>query len=166
MSDATWRRHANPWSVWTRFTILPLLIVAVWSRVWLGHWAWLPVALVAAWTWLNPRIFPPPASTDNWASRAVLGERIWLNRRHEPIPPGHRLMPIILSLVGGAGLPFLIWGLWSLRPWPTSLGALLIYAGKVWFLDRMVWLHGATTAGHDRPTSDDLPKGRQPRRPD
>jgi hypothetical protein len=27
-----WMRHANPWSVWTRFAVLPLLILAVWSR--------------------------------------------------------------------------------------------------------------------------------------
>lgn len=37
MSEDAWARHANPWSVWTRIaTALPLLILAVWSRVWLG----------------------------------------------------------------------------------------------------------------------------------
>ncbi len=40
MSDETWKKHANPWSVWTRVTALPALVVAVWSRVWIGHWAW------------------------------------------------------------------------------------------------------------------------------
>jgi hypothetical protein len=35
MSDETWRRHANPWSVWMRFAAIPALILAVWSRVWL-----------------------------------------------------------------------------------------------------------------------------------
>jgi len=44
MDDATWRRHANPWSVWTRATVLPLVIVAVWSRVWLGPWSLAAVA--------------------------------------------------------------------------------------------------------------------------
>jgi hypothetical protein len=27
-------RHANPVSVWTRFAVLPLLALAVWSREW------------------------------------------------------------------------------------------------------------------------------------
>jgi hypothetical protein len=36
MDDATWARHANPWSGWTRVTIVPLLSSANWSRVWLG----------------------------------------------------------------------------------------------------------------------------------
>lgn len=42
MSDDTWKKHANPWSVWTRFTALPALVVAVWSRVrniLLGDWS-------------------------------------------------------------------------------------------------------------------------------
>jgi hypothetical protein len=141
MSDATWARHANPWSVWTRFTVLPLLILTIWSRVWLGHWAWLAVGLALLWTWYNPRLFPPPASTDNWASRAVLGERVWLNRRQVPVPERHRWMPHLLNLVSTLGLPLLIYGLVALAIWPTLCGALLVYAGKVWFLDRMVWLY-------------------------
>ena len=39
------------------------------------------------------------------------------------------------------GLPFLIWGLWQLNIWATGIGTVLVYAGKVWFLDRMVWLY-------------------------
>jgi len=34
-----WMRHADPWSVWTRFLALPLLALAAWSRVWIGWWA-------------------------------------------------------------------------------------------------------------------------------
>lgn len=40
MDDQSWLSHANPLSVWTRIlTPLPLLILAVWSRVWIGHGA-------------------------------------------------------------------------------------------------------------------------------
>jgi hypothetical protein len=35
MTEDAWKRHANPWSVWTRFAAIPLMILAIWSRVWL-----------------------------------------------------------------------------------------------------------------------------------
>ncbi len=141
MTDETWERHANPWSVWTRFTALPVLVAAIWSRVWIGPWAWGLTVLAILWIWVNPRMFRKPVSTDNWASKAVLGERVWINRKQIPVPEHHRIVPNLLSGVSGLGLPFLIWGLWELGIWPTVLGAVLIYAGKVWFLDRMVWLY-------------------------
>ena len=141
MSDETWERHANPWSVWTRFTVLPILVLAIWSRAWIGFWAWGLIAIAIAWAWINPRIFSKPPSTNNWASKAVLGERVWMNRKGLPVPEHHRLAPNLLSLLSGVGSLFLIWGLWRLQAWPTMFGAVLIYAGKVWFLDRMVWLY-------------------------
>ena len=141
MSDETWEKHANPWSVWTRFTALPALVVAVWSRVWIGPWAWGMTVLAILWIWVNPRIFRKPVSTDNWASKAVIGERVWINRKQIPVPEHHRLVPNLLSGISGLGLLFLIWGLWRLNIWPTALGAVLIYSSKVWFLDRMVWLY-------------------------
>ncbi len=36
MGDTDWRRHANPWSVRTRFTCMLLLVSAIWSHVWVG----------------------------------------------------------------------------------------------------------------------------------
>jgi hypothetical protein len=141
MDERTWARHANPWSVWTRYTVLPLLTAAVWSRAWLGWWALVPVALAVAWTWVNPRLFAPPASTASWASKAVLGERVWLNRAQVPVPPHHRRAPHVLSAVAAAGLPLVVWGLVRFEPWPLLLGCALVYAGKLWFLDRMVWLY-------------------------
>lgn len=141
LDEATWARHANPWSVWTRNTALPLLILACWSRVWLGWGALAPVAVAVLWTWLNPRLFPPPRSTDNWASKAVLGERVWLNRRAVPVPSHHRVAPHALSGVAALGAGLAVWGVVALAVWPTLTGAALVYLGKLWFLDRMVWLY-------------------------
>ena len=45
MDESTWMRHANPWSVGTRFTVLPLLILAIWSRVWLGWFSLFPTTV-------------------------------------------------------------------------------------------------------------------------
>ena len=141
MSDEVWARHANPWSVWTRFTVLPLLVAAIWSRVWIGWWVVLPCAATIIWTWLNPRLFAKPRSTDNWASMAVLGERVWLNRDSTPVPKHHWTMCRALGVVSALGMIVLAWGVIDLAIWPTLLGVVLVYAGKVWFLDRMVWLY-------------------------
>lgn len=141
MTDEVWERHANPWSVWTRFTALPLIIMAIWSRVWFGWWALLPAAAALLWTWLNPRIFARPRSTDNWASMAVLGERVWVNRAAVPVPARHRVVPQVLNAVSATGLPFVVWGLVAIEVWPTVLGTVIIYLGKLWFADRMVWLY-------------------------
>lgn len=148
MKEDTWQSHTNPWSVWTRFTTTPLLILAAWSRVRLGFWALLPVALSVLWTWLNPRVFSRPRSTDNWASRAVLGERVWLNRRHVPVPEHHRRLPNLLNGVAGLGGLFILWGVATLRSWPTLFGLALLYLGKLWFVDRMVWLYEEMKDSH------------------
>ncbi|MDO9549612.1 MAG: hypothetical protein Q7J03_01435 [Methanoregula sp.] len=140
LDDATWLRHANPWSVILRYTVLPLLILAFWSRVWLGWWAVIPVALALLWTWVNPRIFSPPQSLNHWTSKAVLGERVWLNRDTVPVPVYHRNVPNILSAISGIGMLFVLWGVLVFALWPTLLGMAVVYMGKSWFLDRMVWL--------------------------
>lgn len=153
MSEETWARHANPLSGWSRMSIPPLLVVAVWSRVWLGWWCLVPVALVALWTWWNPRAFPRPARLDSWMSRGVLGERVWLARKVSPIPARHRTMPHVLAIASAIGLGPLGWGLWTLQAWPTLLGLGLVMGGKLWFLDRMVWLHQDTISGPGSGTS-------------
>lgn len=142
MNEATWERHAHPASVYTRMILgLPLVVAAIWSRAWIGWWALAALAAVAALTWLNPRMTRPPRSTDNWASKATFGERVLLARETVPVPAHHVAMAHRLVAVSATGLPFLAYGLWALDPWPTALGMALVYAGKLWFLDRMVWLY-------------------------
>jgi len=140
LDDATWLRHANPRSVILRNTALPVLIIAFWSRLWLGWGSVIPVALALLWTWFNPRIFPAPQSLDHWTSKAVLGERVWLNRDAVPIPLYHRIVPNILSVVSAIGMLFVFWGVLLFDLWPTLSGTVMVYLGKLWFLDRMVWL--------------------------
>ncbi|MGG5823043.1 DUF6653 family protein [Falsiroseomonas sp. HW251] len=140
MDDEAWARHANPWSVWTRVPILPLLALAAWSRDWIGWWAVVPVVLLLAWTWINPRFFPPPASLDSWESRAVLGERLWLARGEVPVPARHRVLPARLNALSAAGGLLLLYGLGWLVPWAALTGLLVALLAKLWFLDRMTWL--------------------------
>jgi hypothetical protein len=140
MDETTWLRHAHPGSVISRNTVLPLLIIAFWSRLWIGWWALFPVFLALLWAWINPRIFPVPSSLDHWTSQGVLGERVWLNRDQIPVPEHHRIVPHLLSAISGIGMLFVVWGVAVLDPWPTLLGATVVYVSKWWFLDRMVWI--------------------------
>ncbi len=140
MTPATWDRHANPWSGWSRVAILPLLAAAAWSRVWIGWWALVPVGAIVIWTWVNPRIFAPPASTDNWMSRGVLGEQIWLVRGGEPALAHHLPVVRALTFLGAAGAILLLVGL-VLLDLPLAVAGLAVaMLAKLWLLDRMVWV--------------------------
>jgi len=141
MSDSVWERHANPLSVWTRYSVLPILVIAFWSRIWLGWWSIICVVVTIAWVWVNPRLFQKPKSTNNWASKAVLGERVWLERKEVPVPECHMILPNILSIAASIGMVFCIYGVVRLQVWPTIFGIALTYMAKSWFLDRMVWLY-------------------------
>lgn len=139
-SDA-WQRHANPWSVYTRIPIPLLLTAAIWTRAWIGWWSLLPVAAVAVWIMINPRVFAPPHSTTSWASRSVLGEKYWSARKEAPIPERHRVAPFVLTAISALGVPFWAWGLIALDPWITAFGVAVQLFGKLWFIDRMALLY-------------------------
>ena len=139
MDEATWRRHANPWSVWTRvLTPLPLMTLALWSRVWIGWWAVLPVALVAAWVWWNPRAFPPPVRWDGWAQRGVLGEKAVM-AHPGALPPGHRAALGWLTALASASALVWVWGVAALDLGAAIGGGLATVAFKLWFVDRCAW---------------------------
>jgi len=149
MDDAAWARHSNPMSGWSRVSILPLFSLAVWSRAWLGwHALWL-ISIVVLWTWLNPRLFNPPNSEAAWMTQGVLGERIWLARKQQPIPQHHAHAAVVLNTVSGAGIVLLIVGLWQLSLGLTIAGLVMSMGAKLWFLDRMVWLRSDVIAMQD-----------------
>lgn len=141
LDDETWMRHANPWSFWTRLPILFAFVLAIWSRVWIGQWAVIPIVILTVWTLVNPRAFGKPDSTKNWVSKAVFGERIWKDRDKIEVPEQHRRFPTILTGIALLGLPFLIYGVYSLHTWLTIMGVGVTYFAKLWYLDRMVWLY-------------------------
>jgi hypothetical protein len=68
-------RHSNPWSAWTRWASVPLLLVPAWRR------SWRDAALVGIWMALNPVVFREPAHERAWATRSVLGEEQWIAER-------------------------------------------------------------------------------------
>lgn len=72
---AIFARHCHPWSAWTRWAGTPLTLVPVWTRR-RSH-----AVLLAAWLAINPFVFGKPRHHRAWATRAMLGEELWISRR-------------------------------------------------------------------------------------
>jgi hypothetical protein len=141
LKGENWMRHANPASVCTRFGVLPLLAGSIWSRKWIGRRCLIPLALSSIWLFVNPLFFRPPRSTKNWASKAVFGERIWVERDRSELPDRFRsVVPTVASGYQLIGLAPLAYGLVALKATPTVAGVLIVQGGKLWYLDRMVLL--------------------------
>jgi len=141
LTTIIWRKYTTPCSIWIRFLILPMLIISMWSRVWIEHWSLALILLTFIWIWFNPRILPKQKSKNLWAMQAILGERIWLNRHRQLIPEQHffvitalQIMVIISFLTCIAGIVILNLSL-------TFFGLTITYICMCWFLDRMVWLY-------------------------
>jgi hypothetical protein len=80
LTEKSWKRHSNPWSVWTRILSYPLAYVPLWNR------SWKQGAVVGAWFTANPVIFPPPHDDSSWATRCVLGEQLRTAKRRRDFP--------------------------------------------------------------------------------
>jgi hypothetical protein len=108
-----WLRHANPLSVWTRFAVVPLLALAIWSRVWIGWRSLAAVAAVLAFMMVNPLLFGEPRSTRSWVSRSAFGERIWSDRDEVELPAQFRAskVPNMTTACQVAGLAVMAYGL-------------------------------------------------------
>lgn len=142
LNDDVWLRHCNPWSVYTRYSALPLLLAAIWSRRVLGGAAVIPIGIAVLWIWLNPRLFPRPRSTRHWASKAVFGERIYLQRNRRPLPDIHRSAVLnVTKCLAGLGFFAAVWGTMAYSLSWAAGGTLVTIISKTWFLDRMVWLY-------------------------
>ena len=140
-----WIRHANPVSVWTRFAVLPLLAVSIWSRDWIGWWSLVPITLSLIFIKMNPVLFAKPKSTRNWASKAVLGERVWADRNKVDVPSQYRsqatnFVTYAFQIVGIAFSTYglVVLGLVGLLT--VTAGLLLVQCAKAWYCDRMVLL--------------------------
>lgn len=154
-----WMRHANAASVWTRFAVLPMLALSVWSRAWIGWYCLIPIGLSIAWMLANPLFFKAPRSTRNWASKSVLGERIWTEHDRSALPEQFRSpVPTLVSVYQTIGMVPLVYGLVVLDPLPVVLGTLLVQGGKLWYLDRMVLLFEDMKSRHPEYAAWELPR--------
>ena len=144
LTGEKWMRHANPVSVWTRFAVLPLLALPIWSRDWIGWWCLIPIALSIVWLVVNPLFFHEPRSTRHWASKGVLGERIWTEGDRASFPPEFRSpVPTIATVFQALGVIVMIYGLVVLDPLAVVGGIVVAQLAKLWLIDRMALLFDA-----------------------
>lgn len=68
-------RHSNPWSAWSRLLSAPLISVALWRR------SGTQGVVLALWMLINPVVFPEPPDDGAFSTRAILGERMWIEDR-------------------------------------------------------------------------------------
>jgi hypothetical protein len=127
-TETFWKRHSNPWSGATRILIAPFLVASIWYHNWYA------LAAVVAWTVLNPIIFPEPKSTDNWASKCVLGEQLWVNsfkwdRSYAP--------DILLNAIAGVLFVICIYAAYMSYLWLTIISGTVAFISEMWFVHRM-----------------------------
>jgi hypothetical protein len=141
LEGESWIRHANPLSVWTRFAVLPLIAVSIWSRAWIGWWSLVPIALSLVFMMVNPLLFPEPRSTRHWVSKAVFGERVWADRTKVEVPRQFTSrVPYVTYALQVVGIAVLAYGLVRLDALAAVAGVVIAQTAKAWYLDRMVLL--------------------------
>lgn len=137
-----WKRHANPLSVWSRYSVLLVFVSAIWLREFSAGLSILLFLLAICWMFINPLIFPKPNDLSGWASKAVMGEQIYLNRDNTSLPEHHQLpLYTILKLTASLGFILSFWAAYTYNITLCILAVLITYLAKSWFLDRMVWLY-------------------------
>jgi hypothetical protein len=104
------RHHSNPWSAWTRLFSAPLVFVPIWNR------SWRQGVILGVWLIANPVVFTEPKDDKAWATRAMLGEEMWIAKR-----PLDRAMALNVgaSAFGLGG----VWGAYKRRLLPTAVCA-------------------------------------------
>jgi hypothetical protein len=75
LTREVFRHHSNPWSAWTRLLSVPLVFVPIWNR------SWRQGAIVGVWLIVNPIVFREPKNDKARATRAMLGEEMWIAER-------------------------------------------------------------------------------------
>ncbi|TXT54544.1 MAG: conserved membrane protein of unknown function [Candidatus Thorarchaeota archaeon] len=136
MSEETWLRHANPKSGWSRILSLPFLFPPIWymslffANPLANWWPLVWLIIYGIWSAVNPRIFSKPDNYDNWASKGVLGEKIWTAK-------GERDIHFWMNVVSGIFfIPTIIVTYLQLF-WEMMFFASIAFLMKMWFVDRM-----------------------------
>jgi uncharacterized protein DUF6653 len=122
---AIFARHCNPWSAWTRWASIPVIVLTAWSRRW-SH-----AVLIALWLAVNPFVFGKPEHERAWSTRAMLGEELWISRRP-------RDAAILVSALTSASALVAIVAARLRRPRPAAIATALQMALTLVYWEQMV----------------------------
>jgi hypothetical protein len=126
--ERVWKRHSNPWSVWTHILSYPLVYVPVWNR------SWKQGAAVGAWFAANPVLFPEPKGDEPWATRGVLGEELWTAERPWDLS-------MLINTASAACFAGGLLATYRRRVWPMVYFASVALLLKLWYIDRMTFYY-------------------------
>lgn len=133
LPDWVWRRHANPWSGWTRAATTPVLVYALYHR------KWRLLATLAVWLVVNPAAFPAPETTDAWMTRGVLAERAWLDEGNGTVGLS---WPNVLNLLNTPATAYLGWATLKRRPVHAVVATVLVMGLKLLWIREIIGLTG------------------------
>ncbi|KZL16703.1 hypothetical protein PsAD2_03319 [Pseudovibrio axinellae] len=129
--SAALTRLNKPKNLIVRALALPALLTPLWFQPQLG-WFWAAALSLAAvaWVWLIPPFTKKSTGAQTWLQKAILGERMWLNRIFVPIPTPYHQKALALLVIGLLAVAAAIWAA-STNNLPVMLtGALLAYLAK------------------------------------
>lgn len=141
LPEIDWDRRAHPAAALYRIVLAqPLIVLALWSRAWVGWSSLILIALaIAAWR-LAPRLASPAgAGADSWATLATRGERL---RREGAFPAEARTLGRAELLAGAAFGTAVIGALVLHRPL-AALGTTVCLLANLWLADRLAQLYAA-----------------------
>lgn len=139
LTDENWRKHANPWSVWSRMGAFAIMIAAVYLREVLSWWTLAVVLAGIAFMFVNTRIFRPIDVPRRWDEKGIYGERLWTEKA--PAAEPHRRAISAIIAIAAVGFPMIVWGLVTIQIWPTVFGWTLMLLSQLWQIDRFVAIY-------------------------
>jgi hypothetical protein len=139
LNEENWKKHANPWSVWSRMAAFVVMIAAIFARELFGWWTLAFIGAGIIFMFLNTRIFPGVDQPRRWDEKGIYGEKLWTLK--DEAAAGHRKAINLLIGIAGIGLPIMVYGLIVVEAWPTVFGLSLVFVSQLWQIDRFVAIY-------------------------
>lgn len=147
--SAALKRISKPKNAFVRALVLPTLLTPLWFHETLGLF-WAAALSIAAffWIWAIPSFKTRQKDASSWPRKAMLGERMWLNRMFVPVPHQLHQQALALLIIGLAFAGVSVWGAIA-NDLPILLtGATLAYLSKLASMFLMVKIYELMKNAH------------------